>query len=172
MRKAFAAVAVVPFLLTACETGPSGSQSERPTTSAASPATQQTAQARGRGCLTQLWGGAAITPPAADLPDDLKRWSGLYGGDRWDGVLCNSLAVLRVNKDGSAQVQYAFGTAPAWGIQQPGFYQYPAKINGDTLTFSVPALGANAAYKLSGDTLSGTWTSRNGTNRTTITRAQ
>lgn len=166
MRTAIAAIAILPLLVTACETGPSGSQAERPTTTASAP------QSRGAGCLTQLWGNASITPPAADVPDDLKRWSGLYGGDRWDGVLCNSLAVLRVNKDGSAQVQYAFGTAPAWGIQQPGFYQYRAKINGDTLTFDVPALGARAEYKIAGTTLNGTWTSRNGVNLTTLTKAQ
>lgn len=170
MRKAFSVVATLPFLLVACETGPSGSQSGNQPTTAAAAAPAQTAQ-RGGGCLTQLWGGAKINPPAADVPDSLKRWSGLYGGDRWDGVLCNSLAVLSVNKDGSARVQYAFGTAPSWGIQQPGAYQYAAKINGDTLTFAVPALGANAEYKLSGDTLSGTWRSSNGTNRTTLTRA-
>ncbi len=168
MRKAFAAVAALPFLLSACETGPSGSASgNQPTTTAP----VQTAQS-GSGCLTRLYNDAKINPPAADVPDNLKRWSGLYGGDRWDGVLCNSLAVLRVEKDGSARVQYAFGTAPSWGIQQPGAYQYQAKINGDTLTFAVPALGANAEYKLAGDKLNGTWTSRNGTNRTTLTRAQ
>ncbi len=169
MRHALIAVVAFPFLLAACETGPSGSQSgNQPTTTAAAPV--QTAQSGG-GCLTRLYNNAKINPPAADTPEDLRRWSGLYGGDRWDGVLCNSLAVLQVNKDGSARVQYAFGTAPSWGIQQPGAYEYPAKINGDTLTFAVPALGANATYKLSGDKLSGTWSSRNGTNRTTITRA-
>lgn len=166
MRKAFAVVATLPFLLIACETGPSGSQSERPTTTA------QASQSRGAGCLTQLWGDVRITPPAADVPDNLKRWSGLYGGDRWDGVLCNSLAVLRVEKDGSARVQYAFGTAPAWGINQPGAYQYQARINGDTLTFDVPALGARAEYKIAGDKLNGTWSSRNGVQRTTIAKVQ
>lgn len=120
-------------------------------------------------CRTQLWGDAKITPPAADVPEELRRWSGLYGNGRWNRTLCNSIAVLSVDKNGSAKVQYAWGTAPTWGIYRAGFDVYPAKINGDSLSFAIPSFGVNVVYTRIGDRLHGTWTSALGVFRTTLT---
>ncbi len=122
------------------------------------------------GCLTRLWGNEQITPPAATVPDPLRRWSGLYGNDRWDGALCNSLAVLEVNADGTARVQYAHGTWSAWKINRAGFYSYPAKIEGSKLSFEVPALGVRAVYTLDGNTLKGEWHGNGTVNKTTLSR--
>ncbi len=109
-------------------------------------------------CKTQLWGNVSIQSPAADVPENLKRWSGLYGGGRWDGVMCNSLAVLSVDKDGSANVQYAWGAAPQWNAR-PGFRTYPAKIEGNALKFFIPYSNARVEYDIdaTGNALNGTY---------------
>ncbi len=112
-------------------------------------------------CKTQLWGNVSIQSPAADVPENLKRWSGLYGDGRWDGVLCNSLAVLSVGKDGAATVQYAWGSAPQWNVR-PGYQTYGAKIEGNALKFFISynnGGGASVEYDIdaTGHTLNGTY---------------
>ncbi len=71
MRHALIAVVAFPFLLAACETGPSGSQSgNQPTTTAAAPV--QTAQSGG-GCLTRLYTNQGAVAP--QLPADYDAGS-------------------------------------------------------------------------------------------------
>jgi len=50
-----------------------------------------------------------LTPPPADVPPEIAAFSGVWGGDRWDGVLPHALAVERVAADGSADIVYALG---------------------------------------------------------------
>lgn len=127
------------------------------------------AQGPGR-CLTRLWGNAKITPPADDVGAPLKRWSGLWGNGRWDGVLCNSVAVLEVRKDGSAKVQYAWGNAPRWQVR-PGAIIVNAEVSADMLTFG--ANGARITYRMAGDQINGSYTNPYGSNvQTTLERAK
>ncbi len=109
-------------------------------------------------CPSQLWGSVSIVP-RQDAPDDARRWLGLFGGGRWDEVLCHSLAVLEVRSDGSARVQYAWDVAPQWNVYRSGFDTYSAKIEGNRLVFAIPAIGANVEYVITGDRLIGTWSS-------------
>jgi predicted dienelactone hydrolase len=50
-----------------------------------------------------------LVPPAADVPPDIAAFAGVWGGDRWDGVLPHTLAVERVQPDGTANIVYALG---------------------------------------------------------------
>lgn len=51
----------------------------------------------------------ALATPAAGVPSEIAAFAGVWGGDRWDGVLPHTLAVERVAADGSADVVYALG---------------------------------------------------------------
>jgi len=50
-----------------------------------------------------------LAPPAADVPPEIAAFAGVWGGDRWDGVLPHTLAVERVQPDGTANIIYALG---------------------------------------------------------------
>lgn len=59
-----------------------------------------------------------VEPPSAQSHAELARFSGQWRGF-WGGLLSHVLVVERVDGD-NAQVVYAFGKAPPWGIREGG----------------------------------------------------
>ena len=95
----------------------------------------------------------ADAPP---LPADLAAPagtsdSGLVGlwSGRWNGIQPHVLAVERVD-GAAATVVYAWGNAPAWGIDEGGWRRETAKIAGGDLSVPLPS-GGTATYSLQPD---------------------
>lgn len=143
-------------LIAACPSATTESNSPPLQTQAAVSAAVSTSPAGD--CKPQLRAGAKIMVPEPSVREELRAWSGLYGGGRWDNVMCTSLAVLRVNADGTAQVQYVHGTAAVWEINRPAAYSYVATIKGSELSFTIPALNnVRVVYTRNGDEVQGLW---------------
>lgn len=143
-------------LIAACPSATTESISPPPQTQAAVPPAVSTSPTGD--CNPQLRAGAKIVVPEPNVREELRAWSGLYGGGRWNNVMCTSLAVLHVNADGTAQVQYVHGTAPEWGINRPAAYSYAATIKGSELSFTIPALNnVRVIYTRNGDEMQGRW---------------
>ena len=74
----------------------------------------------------------AIVPPAANMAENLRAFSGVWVG-KWDIGLCSAIIVENVQPDGGANILYVTGSQGSSGIKA-GRYRYSAKIVGDTLT--------------------------------------
>ncbi|MGD8809863.1 MAG: DUF3471 domain-containing protein, partial [Gammaproteobacteria bacterium] len=81
---------------------------------------------------------AATTPPLPNdlaIEDDESPLAGVWSG-RWNGVQPTTLAIEHV--DGPmAQVVYAWGPAPAWGVDEGGWKRLTARVSGKTLSLSL-----------------------------------
>jgi hypothetical protein len=67
----------------------------------------------------------AIAPPAPDLRADLAAFSGKWVG-KWSGRLDAILIVEHIDTD-KANVIYAWGDAPQWGIEK-GYKRFVASV--------------------------------------------
>jgi len=100
------------------------------------------------GCPTAIFRNKSVLiPPDPEVPEVFKRWSGLFGESRWDSILCHSFAVLKVEKDWSAKVLYAWGPAPMW-TRFPAHASYRRADRGQQDYFSAPRAGAEVTYTL------------------------
>jgi predicted dienelactone hydrolase len=79
----------------------------------------------------------ALTPPDRDVPPELAAFAGVWGGDRWDGVLPHALAVEKIDADGSAKVVFAWGTDRRSKITHE-WVRLDASTIGGRLTMTLP----------------------------------
>jgi pimeloyl-ACP methyl ester carboxylesterase len=91
----------------------------------------------------------ALTPPAAVVPADIAAFAGAWGVDAWAGILPHVLVVERVGADGEAEVVYAIGQAPEWGIQ-PEWQRLTFTISGGVL-HRTGVTGVQIDYELNSD---------------------
>jgi len=110
-----------------------------------------------------------IVPPAADVPADLRRFSGVWRG-LWGGVMDHVLIVEQIAPSGEATLVYAWGDAPKWNIVR-GWSRVEATIEGDEIDVDRFPNGAEADYTLEGpDSLSGDYWRRGYLTEGTFTR--
>ena len=109
-----------------------------------------------------------IDPPAADVPASAGRFAGVWAQGAWDGVLPHVLVVETVEVTGRAQVVYALGDAPEASVNR-GYRRVTGRIVADLLMLDLGA-GSSVLYRLSGDSLHGTYTSSR--RRATVTLAR
>lgn len=69
-----------------------------------------------------------LTPPADTLPAQVKTFAGKWAGS-WDGTLDHVLIVEEIASPKKVTVIYAWGTAPSWNINKPGFSRFRGKIS-------------------------------------------
>jgi hypothetical protein len=72
-----------------------------------------------------------IAQPSASTPKRAAALSGIWTG-RWSGVMAHTLAVERIDGD-RADIVYAWGPAPAWGVMEGGWRGLQARIGDGTL---------------------------------------
>ena len=76
----------------------------------------------------------------ASAPAALRQWAGVWAG-AWGGTLKHVLLVEAIAADGSAQVVYAIGDNPHYGIRR-AWSRHRATVNGRRLTISEAAFSA------------------------------
>lgn len=91
----------------------------------------------------------ALTPPGDSVPADIAAFAGGWGFDAWGGILSHVLVVERVGADGSAEVVYAIGKAPKWGIE-PAWRRMTGHIAGGSLHLA-GTNGVQIDYELNAD---------------------
>jgi len=95
-----------------------------------------------------------IVRPAEDVPDSLRRFSGVWKG-KWAGEMDHVLVVEAVLASGKASIVYAWGDSSRWKITR-GWTRTTATISGDKIDVDRFRNGAEVTYKLEGaDALSG-----------------
>ena len=114
-----------------------------------------------------LAAGCAFLPPtnvqcSSDLKPSLAAFCGIWGEQKWSNVLPHCVAVEKVAPDGSATIVYGVGTASQWGIDDPVYARFEARVEGSVLKASWSRGGSrvNLEYRLVGDTLYGTYSYR------------
>jgi CubicO group peptidase (beta-lactamase class C family) len=114
---------------------------------------------------------AEVIDPGANVPATMAGFSGVWIGVWPDEankpVLCTTLVVERVHRNGFVELTYSHGTHRPWGIPTPNFYRVVARIDGDAIVFRVRQLGQDLHYRINDNGLSGTL---NESHRTEMTR--
>ncbi len=90
-----------------------------------------------------------IVPPDLDVDPALARFSGAWGNGAWGGIAPAALAVERVHPDGAAEVVYAFGACPQFGLE-PNWERRRGRIADGTLSLDGPP-GVTTAFAFEAD---------------------
>lgn len=111
----------------------------------------------------------SIVPPAENVPDALRRFSGAWIG-KWAEEMDHVLVVEEVQASGKATIVYAWGDSSRWKITR-GWTRTTATISGDGIDVDRFRNGAEVDYKLEDpDTLSGDYWRRGYLTEGTFTR--
>lgn len=104
-------------------------------------------------------GCAAATPlppdvnvqaPAASAPKEIAAFSGKWIGSWGGGTLDGTLVVEQI-QGREAVIIYSWGTAPGWGINQPGFQRVRGTFGSDNVLRATLLNGANVSYAMNPD---------------------
>src|SRR6185503_6936745 len=122
---------------------------------------------------TPLPADTTITPAGADVPADLARFSGAWGGV-WTnlsgvGGPCTTLVVEEVLANGYARVIYSIGVFDPH-VRLPQYWRASGRIVNGVLSFGLPAPSqAQFTFRAAGTDLSGTY--KEGTVESIVTTA-
>ena len=123
---------------------------------------------------TPLPADTTITPAGADVPADLARFSGAWGGV-WTnrsgaGGPCTTLVVEEVLANGYARVVYSIGVFDPH-VRLPQYWRASGRIVNGVLSFGLPAPGSQAefTFREAGADLAGTY--KEGTVESVVTVA-
>lgn len=83
-----------------------------------------------------LPGDIEVEAPDPAVPTDIAAFSGIWVG-RWRGTRDTVVVVASLGPE-AAEVLYAVGAVPDWGIAFPSWRRLPAFHSDGTLTFGVP----------------------------------
>src|SRR5215467_13016052 len=136
---------------------------------------RQEARAGARECLrtTPLPADTTITPAGADVPTDVARFSGAWGGV-WTGSTgaggpCTTLVVEEVFANGYARVVYSIGVFDP-RMRLPRYWRASGRIVNGVLNFGLPAPSqAEYTFRSAGPDLAGTY--KEGTLESAVTAA-
>jgi hypothetical protein len=124
--------------------------------------------------LTPLPADTTIIPAEADVPADVARFSGAWGGV-WtsrsgDGGPCTTLVVEEVLANGFARVVYSIGVFEPH-VTLPRYWRASGRILNGVLSFGIPAPGSQAefTFRPAGTDLAGTF--KEGTVESVVTVA-
>src|SRR5262245_50230117 len=98
---------------------------------------------------TPLPPDTTITPPGADVPTDVARFSGAWGGV-WTsrggaGGPCTTLVVEEILGNGYARVVYSIGVFDPY-VRQPQYFRASGRIANGVLSFGLPVPISQAEY--------------------------
>ena len=122
----------------------------------------------GESCKTPLPDGFKLAPPPAGLPDDLKRFHGVWGNGKWDGQLCHTLVLEVLDAKGSVNAVYSWGDSEGWNVKR-GYSIHRGSISGDVVDLPRFSNGAKVDYTLAGDKLSGRYVRKGNETKITVT---
>ena len=105
---------------------------------------------------------ATVTPPAVDVPADVARFSGVWGGGRWTDRAgrrgqCTTLVVEEVLAGGYARLVYAVGTVDP-SVLQPRSWRVGGRVVDGVLRFELAAVPTRPRFtwRFDGAHLAGT----------------
>lgn len=91
-----------------------------------------------------------VTPPAADVPTNIRAFSGVWVGGFGNPSWCHVLIVQSVAADGTASVKLGNSRNDRWRVGKPQNAVFPAKIAGNTLTITRNHYRAKDEYTITG----------------------
>jgi hypothetical protein len=111
-----------------------------------------------------------IVPPAPDVPANQAAYSGIWLG-KWDDIQDTALAIAEIG-GGRIRGVYAWGSAPAWSVNQSGSRWVQGVFAGGNLRVDIPPVGS-ATYRIfSEGVLEGALSVGQFTNRTTLRKVR
>src|SRR5262245_51151868 len=111
---------------------------------------------------TPLPADTTITPPGANVPADVARfsgaWSGVWTGGTGTAGPCTTLVVEEVLSNGYARVIYSIGVFDPH-VRLPQYWRASGRIVNGVLSFGIPVLPSQAEYTFrpAGTDLAGTY---------------
>lgn len=108
---------------------------------------------------TPLPAEVQLIAPAPEAPEAFARFAGVWTGEWEDsGGLCHTLAVEEVLANGFARIIASSGSSVSPNLQLPGFFRVTGRIVDGVMRFHGPGPERpEFAYRVSGETLSGTY---------------
>ena len=110
-----------------------------------------------------------LDPPAPHVARSVARFAGAWAHGAWGDVLPHVLVVEAIDAAGRARVVYAVGDFAEGNVSR-GYRRETGRIEGDVLTVDLGDR-ARVAYRLVGDSLVGTYTSKRHVFTITLRRA-
>jgi hypothetical protein len=122
---------------------------------------------------TPLPTDTTITPPGADVPADVARfsgaWGGIWTGRNGAGGPCTTLVIEEVFANGYARVVYSIGVFDP-SVRLPRYWRASGRIVNGVLNFGLPAPSqAEYTFRSAGTDLAGTY--KEGTVESVVTAA-
>jgi Beta-lactamase len=135
----------------------------------------QAAAARECARETPLPADGRLIAPGPEVPEVVARFAGAWIGaalDKGNEALCHTLVVEEVYANGFARVVFSVGTYADWNVRLPDFLRVTGRIVDGELRFRLPEPErVKLAYRVAGETLSGTAEGPDGTTgRASLTR--
>ena len=163
------------LVLGMCEPASAQLPSDGPQTRHAQAIERQEARASSKECsrATPLPSDTTITPAGADVPAEVARFSGAWGGV-WTnrsgvGGPCTTLVVEEVLANGYARVIYSIGVFDPH-VRLPQYWRASGRIVNGVLSFGLPAPSqAEFTFRAAGTDLAGTY--KEGTVESVVTAA-
>ena len=163
------------LVLGMCERASAQLPPDGPQTRHAQAIERQEARASAKECsrATPLPADTTITPAGADVPADVARFSGAWGGV-WTnrsgvGGPCTTLVVEEVLANGYARVVYSIGVFDPH-VRLPQYWRASGRIVNGVLSFGLPAPSrAEFTFRAAGTDLAGTY--KEGTVESVVTAA-
>lgn len=89
-----------------------------------------------------------VVPPDPNLPQEYAKFSGKWYGI-WDSNILKHVLVVEEIDQAGARVVYAWGTAPAWWIDQPGWVRVKGQFTKGSLVIETQR--ATVTYRMHED---------------------
>jgi dienelactone hydrolase len=112
----------------------------------------------------------AVTPPGADVPPAVARFSGVWARGAWYGELPHVLVVERLEADGRAAVIYAVGESSTLYVK-PAATRVTGRVEDGVLSFWLRDGIVTVEYRFDGEQLRGRYRSSYSTASVTLSRA-
>lgn len=94
--------------------------------------------------------GEAVSAPAASVPAEYARYSGLWVGSWGNGAMDGKLMVQTIDPKGKVEALYAWGDSSQWNITA-GATRAKGAVAGTVLTLDPFGNGARVHYELQAD---------------------
>jgi hypothetical protein len=119
---------------------------------------------------TPLPNPVPISPPSADVPEEISQFSGIWSNGKWDGKLCATLVVASVDAAGNVEAIYSHGAFAGWDILNADYFKSKGKVADGKLILEKFRNGAVVTYWFSGEKLKGSYFRNGGTSNVTLSR--
>lgn len=112
------------------------------------------AETRDSACYSvDLFTRVRVTEPAPEVPAAWRRFSGRWGGGKWNGAWCHDLYVLDIAPDGRVRVVETYAPHEPWGKRATAFTR--TGVIGEDGRLRLRYGATSVEYRIEGDELFG-----------------